>query len=85
MVVISCAESGWRSVTSDVPQASELGPVLFYILIDDLDEEIESTLNMFTDDTKLVGVSDMPKAVLPFNKAGELGREEPYEVQQERV
>eukprot|EP00061_Rhincodon_typus_P001185 g13986.t1 len=50
--------SDWRPVTSAAPQRSLLGPLLFVIDINDLDENVHGMICKFTDDTKIGGIMD---------------------------
>jgi len=58
-VVISSTKYIRRPATSSTPQRSILGPVLFDIFINQLDDGAECTLCKSANDTKLGGVADM--------------------------
>mgnify|MGYP001852359642 FL=1 len=56
---ITGSMSGWKSVTSSVPQGLVLGLILFNIFIIDIDSGVGCTLSKFADDTKLWSEVDM--------------------------
>ena len=53
MVVVDGEISSWKPVLSGVPQGSVLGPILFLVYINDLEEAVTGKILKFADDTKL--------------------------------
>ena len=52
-VVLDCKASGPVPVLSDVPQGSVLGPILFLIFINDLPDNVRSSVCLFANDCVL--------------------------------
>ena len=63
-VVVDGEVSSWKSVLSGVPKGSVLGPILFLVYINDLEEGVTGKILKFADDTKL------------FTKTKEIGDKE---------
>lgn len=67
-VVLNGIASDWQPVTSGIPQGSVLGPILFIVYINDLDENIHSNISKFADDTKLGGMVHSQKQIESIQK-----------------
>ncbi|KAH3890067.1 hypothetical protein DPMN_014136 [Dreissena polymorpha] len=59
-VVIPGAVSNWALLEAGVPQGSILGPLLFLIFINDIVNDIQSSIRLFADDTSLYIIIDEP-------------------------
>ncbi|CAM4385864.1 unnamed protein product [Lepidochelys olivacea] len=57
-VILKGELSGWKEVTSGVPQGLVLGPILFNLFITDLGTESGNVLIKFADDMKLGGITN---------------------------
>ena len=52
-VVVSGEKSAWSNVISGVPQGTVLGPLLFLVYINDLPDNLHSSVRLFEDDCVL--------------------------------
>ena len=55
-VVLNGQVSQWTIIEAGVPQGSILGPLLFFIYINDLSDDLSTNAKLFADDTSLFSV-----------------------------
>ncbi len=63
-VVLPGANSLWVAIKAGVPQGSILGPLLFLVFINDIVNELNSTVRLFADDTSLIHYCGSPPKLL---------------------
>ena len=59
-VVLNGFYSEYEKIESGVPQGSVLGPLLFLIYINDLEENVKSNVKFYADDTMLYSIINDP-------------------------
>ena len=52
-ILLNGPTSDWETIQAGVPQGSILGPLVFLISINDLTNNLNSDVKLFTDDTSL--------------------------------
>ena len=57
-VVLPGASSSWTSVKAEIPQVSIPRPLVFLLYINDIVEDINSSIRLFADDTSLYIIVD---------------------------
>ena len=57
-VVLPGGSSAWTPIKAGVPKGSILGPLLFLLYINDIVEDINSSIRLFADDTSLYIIVD---------------------------
>jgi len=62
-VVLGGQASEWSDILSGVPQGSVLGPILFVLYINDIDDTINSKILKFADDTKIYNRVDSVEGI----------------------
>ena len=70
--------SAWTAVHSGAPQGSVLGPLLFLIYINDLEDEVASNILKFADDTQIFRRVQTRQECRTLQD--DLNRKEPYEI-----
>ena len=60
VVVVDGAKSDTLKVHAGVPQGSRLGPLLFIIYMNDIENDIENDILIFADDTSLMATGSAP-------------------------
>ena len=77
-LTVNGVPSGYRTVTSRVPQGSILRPLLLNVFVNDLHVVLEDVLSKFADDTKL-GVVASTEATERCGELRELGKHQLHE------